>query len=225
MKIIPYSASKWLQIHVLLDKDEMQRMLAMLDPNCRFYLIGSILTSLEGVVETRQFLETYSHYIDALRAGKSPAEASHRSLFSSALSVAENMLTREEVGAGETLLRIRGPVIQLRPHRFSYSAVDGKYRSMVLGTETISWGIQIAYPQLCQLPGDLTVHAVNDTFPNTTIFKQLQRWIRHNTIPTPLEAAGIRTNVPIRLGKECLPWIHRHPHLNQQNITVGIPRT
>ena len=129
------------------------------------------------------------------------------------------MLTREQVGEGETLLRIRGPVVQLRPHRFSYSAVDGKFRSMVMGTQTISWGVQFSYPQFCQLP-DASVHQVNDSFPNTAVFKQLQRWVRHNTIPTPLKVDGTRTNVPIRLGKNCIPWIHRHPHLIQQNIIV-----
>ncbi len=222
MKITPYRASKWLEIHVLLESDEMGRMLAMLDPACRFYLVGTILKPQEGIITLDQFLENYSLYIEALRQGKEPLDANHRRPFSSALSVSENMLTREEVSPGETLLRNRGPVIQLRPHRFSYSTMDGKYRSMVLGTETISWGIQLAYPQLCQLPGDVTVHNVNEQFPNTAVFKQLQRWVRHNTIPTPLEAAGVRTNVPIRLGKNCLPWIHKHPHLIQQNITVGI---
>ena len=221
MKNIPYSASKWLQTHVLLESSEMERLLALLGPQCKFYLIGVVLKPEEGIVTTEEFLEVYSSYVGNLREGKDPLEAPYRRVFSSALSASEQMLTREQVGEDETILKICGPVIQLRPHRFSYSTLDGKFRSMVLGTQTIAWGLQWAYPQLCQLPGDVSVHAVDDIFANTAVFKQLQRWVRHNTVPTPLEVAGTRTNVPIRLGKECLGWIHRHPHLIQQNITVG----
>ena len=81
MKSIPYSASKYLDIHVLLESDEMQRLLAMLDPQCRFYLVGTILGPQEGIFTSEQFLEVYAEYVSDLREGRDPPEARHRRIF------------------------------------------------------------------------------------------------------------------------------------------------
>jgi hypothetical protein len=60
-------------------------------------------------------------------------------------------------------------------------------------------------------------------FPNTTLFKRLQQWVRSHTIATPFEVEGKKINVPIRIGKRCLNWIHVHPQLRAKGIRVNHP--
>ena len=57
-------------------------------------------------------------------------------------------------------------------------------------------------------------------FPNTAVFKKMQQWTRMYTIATPFEVEGKKVNVPIRLGKQCLQWIHHHPQLQAKGLRV-----
>jgi len=57
-------------------------------------------------------------------------------------------------------------------------------------------------------------------FPNTALYRSVQRWMRAHTIPTPFHVNGKKINVPMRLGKKCLPWISEHCQLKEKGIKV-----
>lgn len=214
-------ASKWLQVRVLLDPSEMDLLLTELSPFL-IYVPGSLIARGQGCIEATAFQEVYRAYAEALAKGLVPPEASYRQLFSTLWTVSKELIKITPMGESQELIRPSQPVIQLRPHRFAYSPNDGQFRSMVLGGDSISWGIQLSYPQIVQEPVTHEIETVTETarFPNTALFHQLQRWIRDHTIPTPFIVDHKRTNVPIRIGTYCLPWINRHPELQEQGIRV-----
>jgi hypothetical protein len=120
------------------------------------------------------------------------------------------------------LIKPLKPVIQLQAHHFFYSTLDKKFHPMVLSQESVTWGLQFAYPQLYQDPKTRQVIKVTDSaeFPNSALFSQFSKWIRNATLPTPFEVEGVRVNSPIRIGKKMLGWIQQHPQLKKQGITI-----
>jgi hypothetical protein len=55
-------------------------------------------------------------------------------------------------------------------------------------------------------------------FPNTSLFLALSRWVRQNTLPTPIFDGAKRINLPVRLGKRCFSWIGNHPRLIEKGL-------
>lgn len=220
-KIAPIEASKWLSSQVLIDADEMQELFNALNP-FYIYLTSQITKKDGGRVSQAEFLDCYRTYIADLQHGKLPDEALFRHLFSSAFTVAPDALCVVLIGDDQQMIRNVQPVVQLQSHRMDYSSADGKFRSMTFGTDSIMWGIQFSYPQLFRNPATKQVEEVDDTesFPNTRLFRTLQRWVRHNTTPTPFLVEGQRINVPMRLGKQCYKWINNHPQLLRKGLRI-----
>jgi hypothetical protein len=216
--------SKWLQIQVLIETSEMESLLNTLEVD-HFFLMGRLCHPGEECVPRQAFLNVYADYISSLKKGVIPEEASFRPFFSSALSVTNQVFYTQIVNDGRCILRPIRPVVQCQVHRISYSATDGKFRSMAMGSNSMEWGIQFSYPQLFQDPLTQEICPIKECpdFPNTALFKTLQKWVREYTLPTPFYVKGKKKPVPMRLGKECLSWINQHPQLLQQQIKVVIP--
>lgn len=222
----PLQASKWLQIQALLDIDEMALLLDVLAP---FYLFqcGSITQrgpgGEGGQKESKEaFLARYNTYIESLKSGVLPPIPSYQLFFSSVLTVVNDCLYVVPIGDDRQLIRVSKPVIQMQACTIDYSPVDNKFRSMVFGSQNIPWGIQFSYPQLYQDPISKQPENVKDPvlYPNTHLFRILQKWMRQHTIPTPFIVDGKVINVPMRLGKHCLSWINKHPQLISKGISV-----
>lgn len=213
-------ASKWLTCPVLLDIPEMQKLLDDLGVFWMFPLGGLIPIDQEQITK-KEFIEVYSSYVSALKEGNRPNEDLFRRCFTSAWTVAVDHLYAVRVADGKEIIKIDKPIVQLQHHTCEYSTDDKKFRSMVFGVESMTWGIQFSYPQLYQ-DKQLDTHQVDESprFPNTAFFRALQRWMRQHTIPTPFIVEGKRVNVPIRLGKQCLDWINNHPQLAQRGLSV-----
>lgn len=214
-------ASKWLKSPVLLSAEEMALLIEAMAP-AKLYSAGSVTAPDEGEVDAALFLEHYCDYVSRLRAGIKPDSRELNPYFSCCLNADPEAFECVSPTPDKQILRVCKPVIQLQHHNIDYSAADGKFHSMVLGTQTIDWGIQFSYPQLYQDPQTqkiLNVEAT-DQFPNTALFRTLQRWVRQHTIPTPFVVQGVTINAPIRLGKECLDWVESHPDLNRKGITI-----
>lgn len=214
-------ASKWLEIQVLMSAEEMEALFTHLQSALgllRIYLTGIVTSAGRGEVDLQDFLETHRFYISALKESKVPEESKYRTLFSSVLSLSPEMLTILNVGQDRQLLRLVRPVVQMQAHSMGYSEQDGKFYSMVFGPDSIAWGIQFSYPQIFLDPDTKEVMKVVESpeFPNTALFRQIQRWVRYNTIPTPMQTPGGSVNLPVRLGKACLSWINHHPHFKNR---------
>lgn len=213
-------ASKWQQSPVLVDASEMKELIEFLG---QFWIvqISGVIPLGQEIIPPETFLEVYSDYIEGLKQGTFSKDPRLRSCFSSIWTTTLETLYAVPINQEQCLVKIFEPVIQLQPHRFDYSAADGKFRSMVLGMDSIHWGLQFSYPHLYQ-DERLQVHTVREgsQFPNTALFKKLQQWVRAHTIATPIEVEGRRVNVPIRLGKKCMSWINHHPQLCLKGLRV-----
>ena len=213
--------SKWIKHQVLIDGDEMARLFAALG-DFSIFVVSEVVSGANAKISHADFLERYASYVAALKAGDIPDEGPLRRYFSSVFTATPEVLYAMQAGPDKFLIKALRPVIQLQTHHFFYSRVDGKFHSMVLGKESVAWGLQFSYPQIYQDPKDHGFSKVVDSsfFPNTGLFTGLVKWLRGNTLPTPLSVDGKRTNVPIRIGRQCLEWIDRHPQLIAQGIDV-----
>lgn len=217
-----FQASKWQTCSLLLDSDEMEELLNDLG-NFEIVQISGVIPTGHEIIKRADFLEVYGLYIEALKRGEISSDTRIRPYFSSVLTLDLNALYAVKINEGHSLVKIQKPVIQLQTHRFDYSFADGKFRSMVMGFDSIYWGVQFSYPHLYQ-DDKLQVFTVREgaQFPNTSLFKKLQAWVRTYTIATPIEVQGKKINVPIRLGKKCLSWINQHPQLKAKGLKVLI---
>ena len=220
----PMQASKWLKCQALLEVEEMAKLLDHLSEQQPLYifLTGCITKPGKGLVSKQEFLDGYSRYIESLKSGLIPKNEDYRTLFSTIFTLDPAMLYSVLVGPDQQLIRVAKPVIQLQAHSLDYSPVDGKFRPMILGTESILWGIQFSYPQIFQNNETKEVEeiTVSSSFPNTAAFRALQKWMRLNTIPTPFLVEQKTINVPMRLGKQCLSWVNNHPQLIKKNLKI-----
>lgn len=221
-KLAPMQASKWLKLPMLMEEKELEDLFHYLG-DVELYQTSGVLPIGGGIINKSDFLRVYGNYISALKSGQIPDENQFRPYFSAAMSLTEDALFALPVEGNQQVIRIRRPVVQLQNHRFDYSEIDGEYRSMVYGLESVLWGIQFSYPQICQDSKTKEVEQVKDTpdFPNTRLFRAVQKWSREHTSPTPITAHGVKTNLPIRLGKGCFSWINNHPQLIKKGLRVG----
>lgn len=217
----PLQVSKWLKIQVLLDTEEMGKLLIDLG-DIIIALTGCVCNLDEGFILKESFLGCYKRYIDELKERQIPDESHFRSFFSATFTVALDHLYAVMVNDGKHIIRACKPVVQLQSHRMIYSPEDGKFRSMVFGLESIAWGIQFSYPQLYQdaATHDVMQVGVSSSFPNTILFRHLQKWMREHTVPTRFEIEGKRMTLPVRIGKSCMKWINRHPQLTLKGFKV-----
>lgn len=217
----PMQATKWLTSQVLLDADEMQELFNALGDFYIFQTSGVCKTD-EGSISRNEFIAAYRDCISMLQKGLQPNEGPYRKLFSSVLTVSLDTLYAIPLADNQHLIRISKPVIQMQIHHMDYSQADSKFRSMVFGSDSIWWGIQFSYPQLYQNQQTHQAEQVviSTTFPNTQLYRDLQYWIRHHTIPTPMILNQQTVNLPMRLGKNCLSWINCHPQLIKKGLQV-----
>lgn len=217
------SVSKWTKCQVLLDIDEMSKLLSALSP-LYFCVVSEPVKMDEGIISSDSFLEHYKTYVTALKEGRLADESLFRKFFSAAATCSMDVMYAISVGGDKYLIKPVKPVIQLQAHHFFYSQLDGKFHPMVLSTESVTWGVQFSYPQMYQDPKSHRISKVVDSleYPNTSIFAKLLKWLRHHTLPTPFFVRGERVNAPIRIGRQCLEWIHQHPQLQEKAIQVSL---
>lgn len=217
----PMEVSKWLKLPVLLSLEEMRHLFHVLG-DFEIYFTGVLTQPGEEQILKEDFLNIYSTYINTLMQGNIPDELTYRSYFNTIFTTTPDCLYAIPASHGRQLIRASKPVIQLQSHSMDYSLMDGKFRSMVFGIDSVLWGVQFSYPQLYLEPKSKEILTVvdNDKFPNTNLFKQIQKWLRQETIPAPFKVGVDKINVPIRLGKKCLSWINKHPQLSKKNLTI-----
>ncbi len=214
-----FSVSKWIKHQVLLDFSEMEELCSHLAP-VQFFNVSTITPLEQIAISQEQFLAAYRAYIETLQSGKL-LQAQPRE-FSSALARDSGTLYAHEIQPGRYMAKPLKPLIQLQPHRFFHSKTAETIHPMVMGLDSIHWGIQAAYPQIFFEAAKGIYSKVQDTehFPNTALFTQLVKWLRHHTVPTTFVHEGKKISTPLRLGKRCFSWISSHPQLLEQGLTV-----
>lgn len=215
--------SKWLKTQVLLSAEEMERLLGDLS-SFSFYNVSEVVFRENAELSREGFLQHYREYTTRLKQGELPEERKLRRYFSSVMSVTPDVLYAFEAKPQHFLIKPIRPVIQLQLHHFLHSKIDGKFYPMTLSQESVTWGIQFSYPQIFQHPQTHAFEKVGNhaAFPNTALYLQLTKWLRNFSVPTTFIYQEKATSVPIRIGKEVLPWIHHHPQLTSQGLAVHV---
>lgn len=176
----------------------------------------------QNAIKEEVFLAAFQEYIVTIKSGQEVDDARFRFVFTALLSAYDSALRAITIGEDKEIITPYEPAIQIQLHRFGYSTLDGKFRPMVFGEKSVSWGLRFSYPQLFQYPQTREVMEALDEskFPNATLFNKLRRWIRHNTQATPFLVDGKRVNIPMRIGKECFSWINNHKELTRRGLSV-----
>lgn len=214
-----YEAAKWLKVSFLADEEEFSELFSQLSP---FILcpLGRIIAPEERFLPPEKFLEGIKGWSESLKGEKAPSREALQKVVASALSADQESLYVQQISPERILVKIRRPVIQIQAHFFTYSQEEKTIYSGVFGKESVFWGVQCSYPQIFFDPDDQEHKKVDDAFPNTTLFRTLQRWARHATVPVSFRINGEKKTVPFRLGKNCYSWIGKHPHLAARNLEM-----
>jgi hypothetical protein len=214
--------SKALKVQVLLDEEEMRDLFAALG-NFELFEVSRVVDANHGFVGKNTFLETYAAYAGALKEGRLPDESLFKHFFSSVMTKEREILYAMPAGEKKFLIKALRPAVQLQTHHLLFSKLDGKFHSIAQGKDTISWGLQFSYPQIAQDPKTKVFCKVANSpeFPNTALFLALSRWVRQNTLPTPILDRDRRINLPVRLGKRCFSWIEKHPRLIEKGFRIA----
>jgi hypothetical protein len=213
-------ASKWLKTPVLADAEEIAGLFLRLG-SFELYPLGSLLKPDALSLSQGQFLTALSGWIEGLKNGRQPTSAELKPILACALTQDAHAVSFKTFETKGTLVQIERPAILVQAHYFSYSSEENTFHSMVLGKESVFWGIQFSYPQIFLDQTDGAYREVDDSHANTALFKEIRRWSRDETRATPfILGNGGRINVPIRLGKRCFSWIHQHPQLQAKGLKV-----
>lgn len=213
--------SKQLKFQVLLDVEEMRALISHLSP-LFICCVFEPVTLKMATISTEEFLDVYQKYIHGIKNGLIIDEKTLRRYFSCIWTSDLDCVYAMAVSEEKYLIKPIKPVIQLQGHHFFYSNLDQQFHPMVLSKESITWGIQFSYPQLCQDPQTKEILKIDktDAFPNSILFSRMTKWLRDHTMPTPFVVAGKRTNASIRIGKQAVAWIAKHPQLKEKGIEV-----
>jgi len=209
-------ASRWASLYALLETAEISRLIDALSPFVILQASG-ICQPHERLWTKERFLEAHEAYIAPLRLEKLPPELSYRAAFSTAWSMDSEAVVAIPVEGERFLMRVVKPVVQLQIHRMHYSIDDQKFRSMVFGTDSISWGLHFTYPQLYLDPVTKEARQGKE-FLNDALYRRLHKWLRDYTRPATFEHEGKRVVASARLGLEAIKWIAHHPQLKQFKI-------
>lgn len=221
-QLIPFLASKYLHIQVLVDEEELTALFQSLSPFQIFSTLG-LMEAGKNIIAKDAFLSLYKNYIELLKAGKEMDETPFRFTFTALLTSTEDAIQRVTSSDKREMIRPKLPCIQVQPHRFIFSSSEHKFYPMVFGKDAISWGLQFSYPQLFQDPVSRDVkNSLEESFPNALLFRQIQLWIRKETLPSCFIFNDKETYVPIRIGKKCFSWINNTYELKKQNLRVKI---
>lgn len=209
-----YQGSKWLKFQVLCDSDELQSLFENLRPFFIFPMTGIV----DGnPISEKAFLKEWGSWISSLQQGRVPEAQELRTMLACAFVDHLSALWLQKIEGKGYLVKIGKPVIQVQAHWFTYSEIDGVFRPMSMGSESIFWGLQFSYPQIYQDPKTMEFLELE----KGPLFEKLRLWVREATKATPFLVGGRRMNSSIRLGRRCFPWIASHPQLISHGIGVA----
>lgn len=213
-------ASKWLSFQLLLDPVEMSALLDVLEP-IFFYKVGLPVILGEEKRNREDFLEAYQQYCTSLSMQKIPDPVFFKKEFSNALTADKNDLFFKELEGGRTIGTIISPVLVMQLNNLSYSQEDETFRAMVHGLNTITWGVQISFPQLYQdRQSGQVLESFKEGLSNAQKFKKIRRFVQDETVPASFVVEGKSVQATVRIGKKAQAWVNEHPQLRQRNIQV-----
>lgn len=209
-----YQGSKYLKYQVLCDPAELETLFK------EFFHLYRLTGLNDGMpLSQAEFLDEYSRWIEGLKEGKIPTDAQLKKILACAMTADLEALWLQPVPGNRFMTKIAKPLIQIQAHFFTYSSIDGVFRPMSMGPESVFWGLQFSFPQIYQDPKTFELLEVEESI-NTDLFEKVKRWVRDTTRATPFTIDGKRVNATIRIGKNSLSWAGRHPQLLAKNLGI-----
>lgn len=212
-------ASKWMYIRMLLDPEELIDLFSKITPAfllnistvCRY---NSIMTS------TQELIDVYTQYIQSLQEGRGYQD--YTKALSWALSSTLDPFYLMQLQEERFLVKLKKPVIRMQHFHFHYIFEQHSFILTHHAEHSIAWGLEFSFPQFYQdahtcLPVEVFK---NHHYPNTQVFKMMQKWVRDYTVPVPFIMDGNKKVAPFRLGKKCFKWIHLYPDLRKRGLAV-----
>jgi hypothetical protein len=194
-----YQASKWIKFHVLCDAQELAALFEKLSP---FFIIRLTGVHDGRLIDEKTFLNTYDGWIQKLKQGEAPTEASLKQMLAAAWTNDLEALWLQQVSVDKYITKPAKPFIRVQPHFFTYSSLDHVFRPMSVGMNSHFWGLEIAYPQVYQDPKTMELL----TLQETEWFSRIRIWIRDVTKPVSFLVDGQKITTTMRLGKNCFSW-------------------
>ncbi|MCH1429566.1 MAG: hypothetical protein GWP59_01005 [Chlamydiales bacterium] len=219
-----FKVSKWLSLGVFLSPSTFAKLWDELSP---FYLVHSDRVLQENFFSSKEsFIKHYSLYFNSLKSGELPNESFFRKYFSFTLSKDLEHYYKMPLGNEKLLIKAQRPVLQSQFFTLGFSFEERKVRSMVMGQNTLFWGLQLSFPQLYQNPSSPAIEKITrgPDFPNAELFYNIQRFCRYHTHPVFFSYKGEKIVSPFRLDNENMDWIDNHPQLRQLEISVIPPK-
>ncbi len=207
-----FQAAKWLKIQALVEPEELE---ILFEEIFDIYPLSSSFPPDAFPMKKERFLTAYRSWIEKLKMGLVPDDQELRA-FNAAAWAPSSSMWLQEIGQDKYLARPCEPFLLTQVHQMAYSPVDEKFRPMILSRDSIFWGLQFSFPQVCQHPKTMEFFTPKDF----GLFKRVQEWSRKYTVATPMFVDNKRVNIPIRLGKGCFSWINKHPQLVSKGLSV-----
>lgn len=198
--IPPYHVSKWLKLPLLLSIEEIEDLFSLLPD--RLILLGGVISPAHAVFSKSHFFLHYQNYLQGIVEGNKRPFADP--CLTCALTNDLNDLRGVQVANG-LLVRIFRPVIQIQPYTLCYSKTAEEFRELTHSLDSFYWGLVFSIPQLFDNPLTQEIEKVTEQqFPNMRFFKEMQRWSRIHTTPTPFQMEEKIIRYPARIGKQLL---------------------
>ena len=207
-----FQAAKWLKIQALVEPEELA---ILFDEAFEIFPLSGAFPRDAFPMKKELFLAAYAGWIEELKQGRVPTDEALRPFNASAWAASSGVWL-QQIPQEKYLASPSAPFVQCQVHHMGYSSVDGEFRAMILSQEAIFWGLQFSFPQVYQHPKTGELLDVEDS----SLFQSIRKWSREHTVATPMVVNGKRVNIPIRLGKRCFSWIHRHPQLQSKGLSV-----
>lgn len=206
-----FQGSKYLKYHVLASKEELAQLF---DSSFSIYLLTGLTDGQP--IDPAFFLAEYGSWIEELKQGRAPTDGALRRLLACAFAEEADALWKQAAPGNRYLIKIGKPIVQVQAHFFTYSPIDAVFRPMTCSQAGIFWGLQFSFPQIAQDPKTLEFFEVEPS----PLWQRIKQWVKDATRPTPFVVDGKKTNVPIRLGKNCFSWINNHPQLGSLYVSA-----
>lgn len=214
--------SKWISIDFLIDPSEMKNLFESLNP---FVLISPFYEEPNSphVLTSKTFLEAYSQFIMHSQNGENPNYHELKEfLFVMMMPSIEGVFLKP-ITSQKNALIFQAPYLEIKPIALSLSQVDHSLRVVPMQKSLVWWGLRCSYPQIVQDSKTLQMTTISQSeHPLGQLFKKFRIWIRENTRATPFVTDIKKVTHPIRLGKDCLSWIQKHPLLKTTHLRIGL---
>lgn len=203
----PYLASKFHQLYFFLSPDELFSLFEGLQFS--MHPLGGVVKEEHLSVSFQDFVLDYHKKVENFFSkGKKDKMPSYL------LTNNTDALYKVETKAKNFLLKVKKPVLFIKPHFFTISG--GKVHP-TLGSEAIYWGFCLSYPQIFQ---SSDFEKVDSKFSNTSFFIHLRKKLRtlsQNVTFQTEEKDNIITSY--RLGRQF--FLRKNPDLQNKKITLA----